>query len=83
MKIAHAFFAFAYRVGVRNLPDGLSAKAFVRQQLDRIGLGRDLTEFAWGGKPVRLPPSSLATQVIAATANVLDLSAMQPVESAP
>lgn len=60
LKVAHAFFAFAYKVGVRNLPDGLSAKAFVRQQLDRLGLGQELTEFPWGGKMVRLPPSSLA-----------------------
>ena len=46
LKVAHAFFAFAYRVGVRNLPDGLSAKAFVRQQAaarppgDRAGFDR-------------------------------------------
>jgi transposase len=60
LKVAHAFFAFAYKVGVRNLPDGLSAKAFVRQQLDRLVLGQELTEFRWGGKTVRLPPSSLA-----------------------
>jgi len=60
LKVAHAFFAFAYRVGVRNLPDGLSAKAFVRQQLDRLGLGKELTEFQWGGKTVRLPPTSLS-----------------------
>jgi hypothetical protein len=44
-------------VGVRNLPDGLSAKAFVRQQLDRLGIGQELTEFQWGGKTVRLPAS--------------------------
>jgi transposase len=62
LKVAHAFFAFAYRVGVRNLPDGLSAKAFVRQQLDRLGLGKELTEFQWGGKTVRLPPSSTVTE---------------------
>jgi len=53
LKVAHAFFAFAYRVGVRNLPDDLSAKASVRQQLDRLGLGRELAEFPWGGKRVR------------------------------
>jgi hypothetical protein len=41
-------------------PFGLSANAFVRQQLDRLGLGQKLTEFQWGGKTVRLPLSSLA-----------------------
>jgi hypothetical protein len=61
LKLAHLFFAFAYRVGVRNLPDGLSAKAFVRQQLDRLGLGKELTEFQWGGKTVRLPPSRMVS----------------------
>lgn len=59
LKVAHAFFAFAYRVGVRNLPGGLSAKDFVRQQLDRLGVGQELIEFQWDGKTVRLPLSGL------------------------
>lgn len=39
-QVACAFFAHAYRVGVRNLPGGLSALAYTRQQLDRLGAGR-------------------------------------------
>jgi hypothetical protein len=48
LRVAHAFFAFAYRVGVRNLPDGLSAKAFVRQQ------AAARPAWAWKG-PDRVP----------------------------
>ena len=40
-QVACALFAHAYRVGVRNLPGGLSALAYTRQQLDRLGLGQD------------------------------------------
>ena len=51
LKVAHAFFAFAYRVGVRNLPDGLSAKAFVRQQAAArpvgVGKGADRVPVGW------------------------------------
>jgi len=59
-QIACAFFAHAYRVGVRNLPDGLSATAYTRAQLDRLGIGRELTSIPWGSKRPKLPPSSLA-----------------------
>ena len=56
-QVARALLDHAYRVGVRNLPDGLSAKAFVREQLDRLGIGQELTEMAWGTKRVKLPLS--------------------------
>ena len=58
-QVACAFFAHAYRVGVRNLPGGLSALAYTRQQLDRLGLGAELTSLPWGSKHYKLPPSSL------------------------
>ena len=35
------------------------ARAICRQ-LDRLGLGRELTEIPWGSKGFRLPPSGLA-----------------------
>lgn len=59
-QVARAFFAHAYRVGVDNLPAGQSALAFTRQQLDRLGLGADLTHLPHGRKRYRLPPSRLA-----------------------
>jgi hypothetical protein len=60
--VACSFFAHTYKVGVKNLPDGLSAKAFTRQQLDRLGLGQKLEAIPWGSKKVILPPSTLTPQ---------------------
>jgi len=57
--VARSFFAHAYKVGVRNLPKGQSAVAFTREQLDRLGIGRDLQEIPWGSKPHKLPRSKL------------------------
>lgn len=56
-QVATAFFALAYKVGVRNLPGGVGARQFVRDQLDRLGLGQDLTHIPWGSKQFKLPPS--------------------------
>ena len=46
-------------MGVRNLPDGQSAREFTRQQLDRLGIGQDVKTIRWGSKVVKLPPSAL------------------------
>jgi hypothetical protein len=40
-QVACAFFAHAYKVGVKNLPDGLSALEFTRNQLDRLGISAE------------------------------------------
>ena len=53
-------FAYAYRVGVKNLPVGQSALQFTRDQLDRLKLGHDLTHLPWGSKHFKLPPSQSA-----------------------
>jgi transposase len=58
-SVACSFFAHAYRVGIRNLPEGQSAIAFTREQLDRLGIGQDLLEIPWGSKPHKLPASKL------------------------
>ncbi len=58
-SVARSFYAHAYRVGVRNLPEGQSALAFTREQLDRLGIGQDLQEIPWGSKPHKLPLSKL------------------------
>jgi transposase len=57
--VACSMFALAYRVKVRNLPNGVSAKQFVRNELDRLGIGADLQTIPWGTKQVKLPPSIL------------------------
>jgi transposase len=61
-SVACSFFAHAYRVGVRNLPEGQSALAFTREQLDRLGIGQDLQEIRWGSTRRKLPPSKLLTE---------------------
>ncbi|MEA3440384.1 MAG: hypothetical protein U9R58_08885 [Chloroflexota bacterium] len=58
-KIACAFFSHAYKVGVRNLPDGMSATEYTRHQLDRLGIGKDIYRIPWGTKRPKLPPSRL------------------------
>jgi len=58
-SVARSFFAHAYKVGVRNLPEGQSAITFTREQLDRLGIGQDLKEIPWGSKRHKLPLSKL------------------------
>jgi hypothetical protein len=60
--VANSFFAHAYRIGVKNLADGQSALAFTREQLDRLGIGKELQEIGWGMKPRKLPPSKMLLQ---------------------
>jgi hypothetical protein len=44
---------------VRNLPNEQPALAFTRDQLDRLGVGKDLKEIPWGSKRFKLPPSKI------------------------
>jgi len=60
--VASSFLRYAYKVGVRNLPDGQPALAFTRDQLDRLGVGKDLKEIPWGSKRFKLPPSKLLAE---------------------
>ncbi|MDH5508258.1 MAG: IS110 family transposase [Anaerolineae bacterium] len=59
-RVAAGLHLLAYKIGVRRLPEQ-SAKHFVRNQLDRLGIGADLTHVPWGTKQVKLPPSRLQT----------------------
>ncbi|MEW5942041.1 MAG: IS110 family transposase, partial [Chloroflexota bacterium] len=58
---ARKFFQHAYRLGQDNRPAGQSVGQYVREQLDQLGLGADLTHIPWGSKkkPLPLPPSRL------------------------
>ena len=57
--IAQKFLKFAYQLGKENRPAGQSAAQFVRQRLDALQLGQELTSIAWGSKkPIPLPPST-------------------------
>jgi len=59
-NVASSFYRYAYQVGVKNLPEGQSALAFTRIQLDRLGIGMDLQAVPWGKTHPKLPPSKLA-----------------------
>ena len=54
-KLAAKFFAHAYKVGVSNLPDGMSAREYVRYCLDVLGTGQKLDHFYYGKKRYTLP----------------------------
>jgi len=55
--VASSFIRYAYQVGVRNLPGQQAALTFTRDQLDRLGIGRNLKEIPSGSKSRKLPPS--------------------------
>jgi transposase len=57
--IAQKYLKFAYQLGKENRANGQSAAQFVRQRLDALALGQELTSIAWGSKkPIPLPPST-------------------------
>jgi len=60
--VARKMLKYAYRLGKSRRPQGLSASAFVRSQLDRLHIAQDLTHIPCGAKkkPIPLPPSSQA-----------------------
>ena len=57
--VARKLMQYAYLLGKANRPAGQKTTAFVRQHLDALGIGAELTEIPWGTKkpPLRLPPS--------------------------
>ncbi len=61
-KVSQKLLRFAYDVGKHNRA-GQSAAQFVRQRLDDLQIGQELTSIPWGSKrPIPLPPSSLKTE---------------------
>jgi transposase len=59
-RLARKFMQHAYRLGKANRPAGLTTAAYVRQKLDALGVGAELTEIPWGNtRTIPLPPSSL------------------------
>ncbi|MCC7361270.1 MAG: hypothetical protein IT317_17425, partial [Anaerolineales bacterium] len=60
LMIARAFLDFAHNdLGVANLPGGMTAAEFTRQNLDRLGIGKDLVKLMYGRHTYLLPQSSL------------------------
>ena len=62
-QVACSMFAFAHRVRTKNLPNGLSALQFTRNQMDRLGIGQEVLVVPWGTKRFKLPPSKLPVRV--------------------
>jgi hypothetical protein len=58
--VARKLMQHAYRLGKQNRRAGQRTAAYVREELDRLGLGAEMEELAWGKKkPIPLPPSTL------------------------
>jgi transposase len=58
--VARKLLQYAYTLGQANRPASQRPGQYVRQHLDRLGLGADLTAIPWGTKKPRpLPPSTL------------------------
>jgi transposase len=55
-QVARSFMVYGYRLGREHRPDGQSVPQLVRTQLDRLGIGAELTTVAKGPSTVlRLP----------------------------
>jgi len=59
--VARKLLQYAYRLGQDNRPADQTSATFVRQQLDRLGLGVDLDSIPWGNtRTIPLPPARRA-----------------------
>jgi transposase len=58
--VARKLMQHAYRIGRDGRQSGQSCGQCVRQQLDRLGLGAELTSLRWGTRTIPLPPSQRA-----------------------
>jgi transposase len=59
-RLARKFMQHTYRLGKANRPAGQTTAAYVREQLDALGVGAELTAIPWGcKKAIALPPSTL------------------------
>jgi transposase len=60
-QVARKFLRYSYRLGRDQRPAGQSAGAYVREQLDRLGLGADLEVIVESQRTIAMPPSRLAS----------------------
>jgi transposase len=61
-QVARKLLRHAHTLGRKHRPEGQTPAQYVRQQLDRLGQGADLTAIPWGSRPVPLPPSRLGAE---------------------
>jgi transposase len=59
IDVARSLFRLVYRMGVRNPPKGTTALTFTRDNLDRLGIGANLTYIPSGNGKPQLPPLEL------------------------
>lgn len=62
--VARKLLNYAYLLGKQNRPAEQSAAEYVRQELDDLGLGMELTAIPWGPSrpPIPLPTSTLTVK---------------------
>jgi hypothetical protein len=53
--VARKLLKYAHRLGKSRRPQGLSASAFVRLQLNRLAIGQNLTQIRWGKSKRSIP----------------------------
>jgi transposase len=62
-RVARKLLDHAYRLGRARRPQGQTAAQYVRQQLDHLGLGAELTAISLGKtRRIALPPSQLGAK---------------------
>jgi transposase len=62
-RVARKLPTYTYLVGRVNRRPGQSTAAYVREQLDRLKLGAELTGIDHGRRPIPLPPSTLMSEL--------------------
>ena len=61
-QVARKLLSHAHQLGREHRPEGQTPAQYVRQQLDRLGQGVDLTAIRWGSRTIPLPPSRLGAE---------------------
>jgi transposase len=57
--VARMLLQHAYTLGQAKRPAGQTPAEYVRRQLDRLGIGAELTAIRWGARTIPLPASRL------------------------
>jgi transposase len=61
-QVARKLLRHAHQLGRERRPEGQTPTQYVRQQLDLLGQGADLTAIRWGSRTIPLPPSRLGAE---------------------
>ena len=61
VSVSRKLLNYIYLLGKANRPAGKSGAQFVREKMDDLGIGEELTSIPWGPSrpPIQLPPSKL------------------------